>query len=215
MAILPAGSDIHGYPTRRFRVRVRNLTRGSHPYPTRDKIGSGTGFIFHPRVLADIRIILNFQPTTVQKPKPAQCPVFTQGTLVSVSPLWLSQTLTRLSLILCLALIRQPPARPAPQPQAAATPPVGRRRPERPNQVRLPWCVPTSLRGCRGPGPAAVVRSCRPGPAAVQRPRSGVPARSRGARLRSCMAAFSNSQPPPLASSLCISHVIHSVHCAK
>jgi hypothetical protein len=55
MAILPAGSGIHGYPTRRIRVRVRNLTRGSHPYPTHDKIGSGTGFILHPRVLADIR----------------------------------------------------------------------------------------------------------------------------------------------------------------
>jgi hypothetical protein len=40
MTILPAGSDIHGYPTRRFRVRVQNLTRGSYPYPsnpTRDK----------------------------------------------------------------------------------------------------------------------------------------------------------------------------------
>ena len=60
MAILPAGSDIHGYPTRRFRVRVRNLTRGSHPYPTRDKIGSGTGFIFYPRVLADIRNYFQF-----------------------------------------------------------------------------------------------------------------------------------------------------------
>jgi hypothetical protein len=55
MAILPAGSGIHEYPTRRIRVRVRNLTRGSHPYPTHDKIGSGTGFIFHPWVLADIR----------------------------------------------------------------------------------------------------------------------------------------------------------------
>jgi hypothetical protein len=60
MAILPAGSDIHGYPTRRFRVRVRNLTRGSHPYPTRDKIESGTGFIFYPRVRADIRNYFQF-----------------------------------------------------------------------------------------------------------------------------------------------------------
>jgi hypothetical protein len=60
MAILPAGSGIHGYPTRRFRVRVRNLTRGSHPYPTRDKIGSGTGLIFYPRVLADIRNYFQF-----------------------------------------------------------------------------------------------------------------------------------------------------------
>jgi hypothetical protein len=65
MAILPAGLGIHGYPTLRFWVRVRNLTRGSHPYPTRDKIGSGTGFIFHPWVLADIRIILSFHPTRV------------------------------------------------------------------------------------------------------------------------------------------------------
>jgi hypothetical protein len=60
MAILPAGSDIHGYPTRRFRVRVRNLTHGSHPYPTRDKIGSGTDFIFYPRVLADIQNYFQF-----------------------------------------------------------------------------------------------------------------------------------------------------------
>jgi hypothetical protein len=60
MAILPMGSDIHGYPTLRFRVRVRNLTRGSHPYPTRDKIGSGTGFIFYPRILADIRNYFQF-----------------------------------------------------------------------------------------------------------------------------------------------------------
>jgi hypothetical protein len=58
MAILPAGSGIHGYPTHRFRVR--NLTRGSHPYPTRDKIGSGTGFIFYPRVLVDIRNYFQF-----------------------------------------------------------------------------------------------------------------------------------------------------------
>jgi hypothetical protein len=60
MAILPAGSGIHGYPTPRFRVRVRNLTRGSHPYPTRDKIGSGTGLIFYPRVLVDIRNCFHF-----------------------------------------------------------------------------------------------------------------------------------------------------------
>jgi hypothetical protein len=39
---------------------VQNLTRGSHPYPTRDKIGSGTGFSFHPRVLADIRNYFSF-----------------------------------------------------------------------------------------------------------------------------------------------------------
>jgi hypothetical protein len=145
MAILPAGSGIRGYPTRRFRIRVQNLTRGSHPYPTRDKIGSGTGFIFHPWVLSDIRIILSFQPTRVQKP--AQCPFLFPiryspvhlGTLVSVSPLWLSQTLT------CFSLSHsQPPARPATS---------SRRPPERPNrrterpasgvpavQVRLPWC---------------------------------------------------------------------------
>jgi hypothetical protein len=48
MAILPAGSGIHGYPTRRIRVRVRNLTRGSHPYPTRDKIGVGYEFYLSP-----------------------------------------------------------------------------------------------------------------------------------------------------------------------
>jgi hypothetical protein len=64
MAILPADSGIHEYPTRRFRVR--NLTRGSHPYPTRDKIGSGTGLIFYPRVLADIR---NFQFSFFNPPK--------------------------------------------------------------------------------------------------------------------------------------------------
>jgi hypothetical protein len=71
MAILPAGSGIHGYPTRRFRVRVRNLTRGSHPYPTHDKIGSGTGLTFYPRVLADIR---NFQFSFFQpiRNRPAQ-----------------------------------------------------------------------------------------------------------------------------------------------
>jgi hypothetical protein len=68
MAILPAGSDIHGYPTRRIRVRVRNLTRGSHPYPTRDKIGSGTGFNFYPRVLADIRNYFSFHFSAHQKP---------------------------------------------------------------------------------------------------------------------------------------------------
>jgi hypothetical protein len=69
MAILPAGSGIHGYPTRRFRVR--NLTCGSYPYPTRDKIGSGTGLTFYPRVLADIR---NFQFTFFQptRNRPAQ-----------------------------------------------------------------------------------------------------------------------------------------------
>jgi hypothetical protein len=77
MAILPVGSGIHGYPTRRIRVRVRNLTRGSHPYPTRDKIGSGTGFIFHPRVLADIRNYFSFHFSISAHQKtcgPAQCP---------------------------------------------------------------------------------------------------------------------------------------------
>jgi hypothetical protein len=68
MAILPAGSIIHGYPTRRIRVRVRNLTRGSHPYPTRDKIESGTGFNFYPRVLADIRNYFSFHFSAHQKP---------------------------------------------------------------------------------------------------------------------------------------------------
>jgi hypothetical protein len=70
MAILPAGSGIHGYLTRRIRVRVRNLTRGSHPYPTRDKIGSGTGFILHPRVLADIRNYLSFHFSISAHQKP-------------------------------------------------------------------------------------------------------------------------------------------------
>jgi hypothetical protein len=72
MAILPAGSGIHGYPTRRFRVRVRNLTRGSYPYPTHDKIGSGTGLIFYPRVLADIRNFQFsfFQPTRNRSAQP-------------------------------------------------------------------------------------------------------------------------------------------------
>jgi hypothetical protein len=60
MAILPAGSGIHGYPTPRFRVRVRNLTRGSHSYLTHDKIGSGTGLIFYPQVLVDIRNYFQF-----------------------------------------------------------------------------------------------------------------------------------------------------------
>jgi hypothetical protein len=55
MTILSEGSGIYGYPTRRIRIQVRNLTRGSHLYSTRDKIGSGMGFIFHPRVLTDIR----------------------------------------------------------------------------------------------------------------------------------------------------------------
>jgi hypothetical protein len=105
----------------------------------------------------------------------------------------------------------QPPACLAPQPQATATPPAGHRppaarkaKPQKPSVptvsrpasqcecVRRPCRVPSS-----GPGPAAVVRSCRPGPgpAAVQRPRSGVPA-----RLRTCVAVFSTRQPPPLAS---------------
>jgi hypothetical protein len=85
MAILPAGSDIHGYPTRRFRVRVQNLTRGFYPYPTRDKIGSGTGLTFYPRVLADIR---NFQPTRNRPAQPNVTMSFIQSpaTLVSLSP---------------------------------------------------------------------------------------------------------------------------------
>jgi hypothetical protein len=90
MAILPAGSDIHGYPTRRFRVRVRNLTRGSYPYPTRDKIGSGTGLTFYPRVLADIRNFqfLFFQPTRNRPAQPNATMSFIQSpaTLVSLSP---------------------------------------------------------------------------------------------------------------------------------
>jgi hypothetical protein len=60
MAILLAGSGIDGYLTCRFQC-------GSHLYPIYDKIRSGTSFIFHPRVFADIRIILSFQPTRVQK----------------------------------------------------------------------------------------------------------------------------------------------------
>jgi hypothetical protein len=68
MAILPAGSGIRGYPTRWIRVWVQNFTRGSHPYPTRDKIGSGTGFSFHPRVLADIRNYFSFHFSAHQKP---------------------------------------------------------------------------------------------------------------------------------------------------
>jgi hypothetical protein len=32
MAILPVGSDIRGYPTRRVRFRVQYFTRGSYPY---------------------------------------------------------------------------------------------------------------------------------------------------------------------------------------
>jgi hypothetical protein len=92
MAILPAGSGIHGYLTRRIRVRVRNLTRGPHPYLTRDKIGSGTGFILRPRVLADIRNNLSFHCSISAHKKPAdrgpaQCP----ETLVSLH----SHTVTR------------------------------------------------------------------------------------------------------------------------
>jgi hypothetical protein len=76
-----AGSDIHGYPARRIRVRVRNLTRGSHPYLTRDKIGSGMNFILHPRVLADIGNYLSFHFSISAHKKtggPAQYPsIFT------------------------------------------------------------------------------------------------------------------------------------------
>jgi hypothetical protein len=90
MAILPADSDIHGYPTRRFRVQVRNLTCGSYPYPTRDKIGSGTGLTFYPRVLADIRNFqfLFFQPTRNRPAQPNATMSFIQSpaTLVSLSP---------------------------------------------------------------------------------------------------------------------------------
>jgi hypothetical protein len=39
-----------GYPTRRVRVRARNLTRGSYPYLTRFYYGSGTDLISYPRV---------------------------------------------------------------------------------------------------------------------------------------------------------------------
>jgi hypothetical protein len=90
MAILPAGSDIHGYPIRRFWVRVRNLTRGFYPYPTRDKIGSGTGLTFYPRVLADIRNFQFsfFQPTRNRPAQPNVTMFFIQSpaTLVSLSP---------------------------------------------------------------------------------------------------------------------------------
>jgi hypothetical protein len=48
MAILPAGSKSIGYPTRRVRVRI--CTRGSYPYPTRVKTGSGMDIFRHPRV---------------------------------------------------------------------------------------------------------------------------------------------------------------------
>jgi hypothetical protein len=89
MAILPAGSIIHGYPTRRIRVRVRNLTRGSHPYPTRDKIESGTGFNFYPRVLADIRNYFSFHFSAHQKPadRPILHP-YSPETLVSHTQSW-------------------------------------------------------------------------------------------------------------------------------
>jgi hypothetical protein len=186
------------------RVRVLYFTRGSWR-------------------ISELFSVFTFEPTRVQKPKPAQRPVFTQGTLVSVSPLWLSQTLTpRLSLTLCLALslsilssasrlhaqrsshkqprhpIRRPPAARKAKPGPAAVV----------HSCRGPWCVrrscvATSLRGCRGPGPAAVdpwcvPADCRPGPAVVQRSRSGVPARSEAATLCGCVL----QQPAATASEL-------------
>jgi hypothetical protein len=111
------------------------------------------------------------------------------------------------------------PSAAAPHPQAAAPPHLSTAVV---CSCRGPWCVrrscvAASLRGCRGPGPAAVdpwcVRAdCRPSPAVVQLSRSGVPARSeeRGARLRpatlcGCVLLFSNNQPPPLASRSAVS----------
>jgi hypothetical protein len=89
MAILPAGSGIRGYPTRWIRVWVQNFTRGSHPYPTRDKIGSGTGFSFYPRVLADIQNYFSFHFSAHQKP--ADRPIlhlYSPETLVSHTQSW-------------------------------------------------------------------------------------------------------------------------------
>ena len=39
-----------GHPIRQVRIRAWNLVRGARPYPTRDKIRSGTSFISYPRV---------------------------------------------------------------------------------------------------------------------------------------------------------------------
>jgi hypothetical protein len=92
MSILPAGSGIHGYPTSRIRIRVRNLTRGSHPYPTRDKIGSDTCFILHPWVLADIRNYLSFHFSISAHKKPADRPNVHLYSPITRNP---SLTLTR------------------------------------------------------------------------------------------------------------------------
>jgi hypothetical protein len=62
-----------GYPTRRVRVRARNLTRGSYPYPTRFYYGSGTDLISYlwvpdgyPKI-----VILDFQPTRTLASRPS------------------------------------------------------------------------------------------------------------------------------------------------
>jgi hypothetical protein len=111
MAILPAGSGIHGYPTRRIRVRVRNLTRGSHPYPTRDKIGSGTSFIFHPRVLADIRNYFSFHFSILAHQKPAAQPNVHLYSPITRNPSLTQQSAShRLTVSLSLSRHRQKPS---------------------------------------------------------------------------------------------------------
>jgi hypothetical protein len=96
MAILPAGSGIHGYPIRWFRVRVRNLTRGSHPYPTRDKNRVGYGFNILPAGPGGYPkfSLFIFQPTAgpisfIQSPR--------NQTLVSLSPYAVTHELTTTS----------------------------------------------------------------------------------------------------------------------
>jgi hypothetical protein len=61
-----------GYLTRQVRVRARNLTRGSYPYPIRFYYGSGTVLISYPRVPDRYPkiVILDFQPTSTL----ASCP---------------------------------------------------------------------------------------------------------------------------------------------
>jgi hypothetical protein len=62
-----------GYPTRRLRVRARNLTRGSYPYPTRFYYGLGTDLISYPRVPDRYPkiVILDFQPTSTLASRPS------------------------------------------------------------------------------------------------------------------------------------------------
>jgi hypothetical protein len=172
------------------RVRVLYFTRGSWR-------------------ISELFSVFTFQPTRVQKPKPAQCPVFTQGTLVSVSPLALSdshaaylsdslsRTLALNPLILSSASrlhaqrpIHKQPRHPIRRPPAA--------RKAKPGPAVVVCSCPWSRSGCHGP----VVRSCRLSSRSGYRPEVQVlrPCEERGCDWRPCVATFSNSQPPPLAS---------------